>query len=405
MPEAPVQGVVIEDAPIPQGVPLREGEERHAATLNVEDARRKESELETLREMLAKLGVNLPGAFREREDSPAAMARKRMIKEKVDELKRATERQGDNWVGPCAPATVVNFNPLRLSLKGALQNQSVPPAGKGKVARFPFKGRTIVGSYVTMWNAQVWPVCIGTENHKGVDTPSFKADYISPLGIAHQFYSHYVEGSRDAEGMGGVLIFAGDAHSLDPAHQKRSGGMIRVPVPDPELSGPVRIVYRTETRSLEECLESALMRQKNFAEAMIAEGHRLANSNSPDERMQQTSLHVMWHNWAISMGYKREPEKWAAAQLQDRPDVDAVFCPGCHQQQKSTEQAFCPNCNRPFDAYKAFMDGHPVPKQYLELYEGQELKAIIGELKRRAATRAMLEAAEEPKKTKEEKKD
>jgi len=399
MPETPeTQGIIIDEGlPVPQGVPLREGEEKYAATLNLEHQRRRDSEIDELRrEIQALKGVS--GPYRSNAESPAEKARRNMIKEKVRDLYAATEQRGDTWYGPCAPATIINFNPVTLRLKGILASQSVHAAGIGRKVTIPYRGRKWVGSYVTSRSPVTWPICIGTENVKGIDVPSFKAEYISPIGIAHQFYEHYVVGARDAEGMGGILIFAGDAHTLEPARQAKSNGTLMVPIPDPELSTHERVSFKLEMRSLDACLDRALATQRAYAEWQISEGHRFANAQSDDLRSQLSSYHILWHNWAIEMGYKREPEKWAAAQLQDSPDVDAIFCPGCHTRQTNTEQAFCPNCNRPFDAYKAFMAGHPVPMQYLEMYEGAEWDGIVVEMKRRKEKRAMLEGVEEPKK-------
>jgi hypothetical protein len=399
MPETQSSAATIIDdsSPMPQGAPLREGEQKHASTLNLGQALIQESELDELRRLLAQAkGVATP---HHAQESISEKKRRNMIKERVRDLQAATERRGDLWTGPCAPATVFNFNPVTLRLQGQLAGLSVAAAGRGKKAVFPYKGRSLVASYLTIALPSVWVVCIGTENDKGVDVPTFKADHITPLGIAHQFYSHYVVGARDAEGMGGILIIAGDAHTVDGVHQKRSNGTILVPVQDEELSEPGRMAYKTEKRSLDECLEQALLVQRGYAEFQISEGHRIANS--PEElRGHNMTSNILWHNWAIEMGYKREPEKWAAAQLQDAPNVDAVFCAGCRQRQMSTEQVFCPNCNRPFDAYKAFMAGHPVPAQYLETYEGAEWEAIVGEARRRTAKRELLEGTEAPKKGK-----
>jgi len=397
MPESPVApittGIVFD------GVPLREGEEGSAATLNLEHQRRKDSEIEELRTQLARLGLSQP--TQKFSGSLSARKRQRLFAEKVKELKSATKRYGEAWEGPCAPATVINFNPVRISLQGELQDQFVPAAGASlKKVTIPYKGRTFVGSYVTLTSPKVWSVIIGTENIEGLDSPAIKVDYISPVGIAYQLYSHYIGGgSRDADDMGGIVIFEGDIHVLEAKRQERAGAKIRVPVVDELLSDRDKVAYVIEERFLDECLEDALTRQRRYASAIIEEGHRFATSSSEELRNQKSSYHVLWHNYALKMGYKEKAEPWASEVLQDSPGTQAIFCPGCRNKQMDPQQHFCERCNAPFDAFKSFMAGQPVPLQYLESYEGEKWDAIRTEAQRRAAKRALLEAPE-PKKGK-----
>ncbi len=402
MPETPSTIVIEDEAPVsaPPDVPIRKGEERHQAALNLENQRRRDSEIDEMREQIAKL---TGGAAPQQKYSQSVSARQRQkaLRAKADELKSLTRRQGDVWEGPCAPFTVVNFNPVRLSLQGQLQDQSVPPAGAGKRVTFPYKGRTFVASYVTFRNPKVWPVIIGTENLEGFDAPSIKADYIAPMGIAHQFFSHYVVGSIDAEGMGGIVIFEGDVHILEDDRQKRTHGHIRVPLIDPELSEPGRVAYKVEERLLSDCVRDALTVQRGYADAKIAEGHRFATSQSDEIRNQRSGIHTLWHNWALAMGYKEKAEPWASEILQDSPDIVAVFCQRCRTKQTDPKQHFCSECNAPFDAYKTFVEAHmTVPMEFLEMYEGKQWDAIVKESRSRAAKRALLEESDEPKRAK-----
>lgn len=385
-------------------VPLRHGEEKDAATLNLENHRRQDSELDSLRAEIATLkGQAAP--MKKFTEGVSAQQRRRILKAKVTELHQLTRRAGDRWEGPAAPSTVVNFNPVKLSLQGELSHEHVPAAGNpfGKKVTFPFNGRSFVGSYVTFTNAHVWPVIIGTENIEGFDSPSIRADYISPIGIAHQFYEHYVEGAIDALGMGGVLIFEGDIHALDGPRQTRNNGMIWVPVIDPLAGTPAHPVYSVEQKSLAEVLERLLVQQRRYAEGVIAEGHRFYNSPAPDEQKQRSDYHTLWHNWAIDRGYKTEPEEWASERLSDSPNVQAVSCPSCSARQQKPDQHFCHNCNAPFDAFKSYMAGMPVPEVWLSRYEGEQWDQIVKETQRRQVKLSALGPVEKQKKTKGEK--
>lgn len=388
--------IVIEDAA--PSFPLREGEEKHASTLALEHERRRDSELDALRATVAQLqGMAVP--MKKFADGVSAQQRRRILSAKVNELKQLTRRVGDRWEGPAAPATVINFNPEKLGLQGELMDQRVP-ASNDPIARkvtFPFNGRSFTGSYVTFTNAKVWPVIIGTENIEGFDTPSIRADYLAPVGIAYQFYEHYVTGAMDAIGMGGVLIFEGDIHTLDAQRQERSGGRIWVPVVDTEASTPAHPVYKVEERLLRDVLEKCLVQQRRYAEAVIAEGHRFYNSPAPEEQKQRTEYHTLWHNWALERGYKSEPEEWASERLSDSPTNKAVHCPSCKTRQNAPDQHFCSNCNAPFDAFKSYMEGMPVPEVWLTRYEGEQWEKIVAETKRRKEKAALLSGETETK--------
>jgi hypothetical protein len=289
-------------------------------------------------------------------------------------------------------------------LQGELSHEFVPASNHSlaKKVTFPYNGRKFTGSYVTFSNAHVWPVIIGTENIEGFDSPSIRADYISPIGIAYQFFEHYVTGAIDAMGMGGVLIFEGDIHVLDRSRQEQSEGNVLVPMIDMEAGTASHPVYKVERRGLVDLLGSALLQQRRYAESVIAEGHRFYNSPAPEEQKQRSEYHTLWHNWAMDMGYKLEAEEWATERLSDSPHTKAVACPSCSTRQTKPDQYFCPNCNAPFDAFAAYMAGMPVPEVWLSRYEGEQWEKIVAESNRRKSKVALLAGDGEPKRKKSE---
>ncbi len=363
MPESPVlsQDITIEDhVPHVPSFPLREGEQKHEAALVLDQNLRRDSELETLKAQVAALTGQQKPMYNMKE-GPGAIKRRQLLQDKVSELKNLTRKVGTRWEGPCTPFTVVNFNPVKLTLTGELADQFVPAAGQSlKKVTFPYNGRSFVGSYVTLWNPKVWPVPIGIENINGEDVPTFRADYLTPMGISHQFYEHYVEGAVSALSMGGVFIFEGDVHTLSQRRTDRTGGNVWTPVVDSELSRPAHPRYKVEERQLTDLLRDALLHQRRYAEAIIAQGHSFYHSANAEEQKQLTDYHVMWHNWAMQMGYKADAEEWASERLTDSPSTQAVLCPSCSTRQAKPDQHFCASCNAPFDAFKSFMAGMPV---------------------------------------------
>jgi len=391
---------------LPPDAPAREGEDQ--LTVNLEDRMRKESVVSALRAELKRLEGTAAGEMAMKyAGAKSARRRQQIMREKREELKKGTFRRDDRWEGPCTPATVLNFNPLGLHLYGELQRWSVPAAGAGKTVAVTHLGRRFVASYMTLTEPHVWPVTIGTQNDNlaGFDAAVIEARYIPPIGLAHQFYSHYVSGAADAQFMGGVVIFEGDIHTLDVKRLERNGGQVWVPKAETTLDGSGRVVYTVERESFQVNLEAALQQQRDYAEKVIAEGHAYATSNSDIIRNQQSNYHVLWHNWALAMKYKTEPEPWASKRLHDSPSIEAVFCPDCHERQSNPEQYFCKNCNSPFDACKAFLAGKTVSADRLASYDAdsKEFALILAETKRRRANIALLELPDdEPKKKKKE---
>ena len=382
-------------------VPLRQGEEKFRAGLNLEDTRRKEAIIDELRRQLKQLDGTSAGEMRSKfARSPSARRRQIAVRKEVERLKKLTFKRGDRWEGPSAPCTLINLNPVDLHLYGELQRWSVPAAGKGlDVLNLSFRGRTLESSYVMFDTPHVWLAHTGTQNDTlaGVDTPSMEARHIPPLGLAHQFYSHYVEGASDAQYMGGILMFEGDIHTLDPKRLARTDNTLWVPKMDITLDGLGDVVYTVEPVDLKKALEGCLVQQRKYAEGRIAEGHRYATSQSDIERNQLNNDHIVWHNWALALGYIEKAYSWASERLRDSPTIQAVYCPDCRTRQGDPEQYFCTNCNAPFDALKAFLAGKTVSPDRLSVYEGEQWDAIVAETTRRRAKIALLE---EPQKGK-----
>lgn len=400
MPESPEMmeevGVELPD------LPSREGESQ--AALRLEDRRRKDSEIEELRAALKRLeGTSVNEMRTKYASSPSARRRQISARKKIDELNKLTFKRGDRWEGPCAPATIINFNPVPLTLTGGdLARWTVPEAGKGNPINIRFRGRLFVGSYMTIKDPHLYGSHTGTQNDKqsGVDMPSVEYKYIPPWGLVHQFYSHYVRGSADAQNMGGIVIFEGDIHTLDEKRLQKNDGMIWVPKKEITLDGFGDVVYVVEEHRFIDAVEEAVTLQQRYADAKINEGHSYATSQSEIIRNQLNGDHRTWHNYALKMGYLEKALPWATERLADKPTVQAVFCPDCHERQAAPEQFFCSNCNAPFDALKAYLAGKSVSPDRLAIYEGEDWDAILAETKRRQAKIAMLTVSEDTPKPK-----
>jgi hypothetical protein len=400
MPEPPEvsEELEFEVASQPANVPLREGEESFGAALTLEDLRRKESIIKDLRNQLKLLdGTSVNEMRTKYASSPSARRRQISCRKKVEELQKLTFKRGNRWEGPCSPFTVVNLNPIGLQLivNGDCNRWTIPEAGRGERINLRFRGRQFVGSYMTIKTPHVYPAHTGTHNDKqsGVDMPAVEYRYIPPSGLAHLFVEHYNFLSADSTNLpvGGVIAFEGDIHMLDPKRLERSEGCIWVPKKEITLDGFGDVVYTVEQMKLVDCVESAVVKQQNYANTKINEGHGFSVSQSELIRNQLSMDHRIWHNYALHMGYIEKALPWAVERMHITPTTPQVVCPDCGTRQTSPEQYFCANCNSPFDALKAFLAGKTVSPDRLAMYEGEEWDAVVAEAQRRKAKIAVLE--------------
>lgn len=386
--------------PTPPQVPLREGEEKFSATLNLEDARRKDAIIAELYEQLKRMQGTSAGEAMNRYAGGATAKRRRLVaRKKYEELRKLTFKRGERWEGPCAPFTVINLNPVPLTLQGELQRWTIPAAGRGETVQLNFRGRKFTGSYLTISTPHLYPSHTGTHNDKqtGVDMPEVQYQHIPPAGLAHQFYDHFVEGAADAQYMGGIILFEGDIHTLDKKRMERNDGCIWVPKKEITLDGFGDVVYVVEQKRFEDCVLAAVTMQKNYADQQISEGHGYATSQSDIIRNQLSNYHRVWHNYALTLDYIEKALPWAVERLRDSPTTQVVLCPDCRTRQADPEQYFCTNCNAPFDPLKAFLAGKTVSPDRLSVYEGEEWDAVVTETQRRKAKIAILDMPEKKK--------
>jgi hypothetical protein len=348
--------------------------------------------------------IETPVTALQQKMGKSARARVEARRRKRKELMESTRFDGQRYWGPCAPATIVNLNPIALTLSGGLERYTVPIAGEGNnlPIKIKYKGREFKASYVTFTEPFLYDIMRDFEESGSDVYVKTDVGYVPPVGLVHQFYAHYVIGAVDYQRMGGIIIFEGGVHTLEHLH--KNADMIRVPSVESQLDSQKRFVYASVERKFADVVAETLMMQREFANGVIARGHQYYTSQSDMERQRLTSYHILWHNWAMDQGYKREPEEWASERLEDSPDIQAVHCPSCYERQKNPAQYFCSNCNTAFDACEAFLAGKPVPDDQLSIYPqgSKQFDAILVEKKRRRENMALLQTPEDVRKKKSE---
>lgn len=360
------------------------------AAMEMEHGRRGESRQDQ-RAIPAEFKGTPAGEMMKWSRSPSARQRQRKMLMKQQELQEQMQRIDGRIVGPLAPATVMNFNPIAMRLAGMLYDKMVPQSGYSEdvFIRIPFNGRKHQAHYVTFASAHFWTATTGvqTDSVMGLDTPGVEARYIPPIGLAHQFYEHYVEGAQDAQHMGGVLVFEGDKRTFSQAIDRllaSERAIIYKPVARPLMDGMGGVVYRTQEVDLREELDRLFELQSNYANERISEAHAWHSTNNIVQQNMISPEHRIWAQWAVKMGYLDKLPPWATQRLSRTAIVEVIACKACGQIKPEGGEAFvCANCNMPYDVFQAFMAGVNVADQYLEMLKGAELDQVLQVLEER----------------------
>ena len=281
------------------------------------------------------------------------------------------------------PFSVVNFNPVPIvPPPGLLDDLSVQAIGSplGKDRSVVWGGKTRVGKILVLENLKGHAVITDARSEGDPSAPDVTYDWrvIPPIQQAKAFDDSYNR-TREQRSMGGVLVFKGNAATLDDPKE-----LIEVPVATRLKDGNLQ--YHTKIVPLKERLKEIFDLQKVFCLAQC----ELAQQWSEDEQFKKsiTPAHRAWGQFAIDMGWADQGRlAWLIPS-----DPDAA-CVKCGSMRTSGTALFC-KCGRPYDPFKAFMAGEPVETNYLATLPAEQLKEVKAEM----ARREKLFAKEEPKK-------
>jgi hypothetical protein len=287
-------------------------------------------------------------------------------------LKRQSSRIELEHSGRLKPATIINFNPVRLKVECGLINFTVPSC-KDKPRKgitYTHNGKKYEAAVITVREPAVIPWTRDVKAPRMEDeNPStdFDVKWALPIELADQFRANY----NDINGinMGGVIVYEGDIHAF--AKTKT----LRVPkystLPDRSRS------YYSEETDFQSLVDSILSQQKIYTERMIQQGDEYDQSQNAIDRGNITPVHRIWAQYSLDMGWKQTTPRWLNSSL----DTE-TSCKGCGAPVKRTDAFFC-ECGRPYNAYSAYMAGEHVPESYLAALKGKELEEVVKEMARR----------------------
>jgi hypothetical protein len=299
-------------------------------------------------------------------------------------LEMVSQRQSIEASGQLHPATVLNFNPIPLRIEGNI-DMTVPPCNDpirqaNQRLAIEFNGRVHQASYVTIRTPRFWPKTTGTtrDSQSDEDIAQHAINYLLPIGIGHQFWIHYNTGANDSNNMGGVLVFQGDRHAIEPEKLAKLGGTILVPTRTKLKNGSH--AYGTQAKELKTVLTELFTAQRIYVDRQLQEAQSLYDG-APDERKNIHQTHRTWGQYAVDMGWRAKPPIWMTERLGE--DVEQVKCVYCQATSERQDAHFCSSCNAPYDAYRTFMAGLVVPPAYLQVLKGEERAAVLAEIKLR----------------------
>jgi hypothetical protein len=239
--------------------------------------------------------------------------------------------------GSVKPATVVNLNPMELSVESPLVTYKVPAPKDGESY-----------GYVTITDAKFAHPFRGVK--KSADGMNEIADFdvieILPVQQAMEFFRTYMETPQDMQGgsMGGVFIYEGDISVLENAKKDTT-----VQVPYTKLLKDGSLFVGTKPERLLDLRDRALDTVRNFALAKIQEAEGYADD--PKQRANITVVHRRYARFAVDQGWRSELPKWVT----DHTTVEDL-CPKCRTKVHS-DQYMCGNCNKVFDPVRAYEEG------------------------------------------------
>lgn len=334
----------------------------------------------------------------------SAAKRQKAILQLERKLRYETRRDGSTgkMIGPNQPCTLVNFNPIDLTMQMEGRRITVPAVGRFTTnqVKLRYAEREIQGHYLQINSPILYTVPTGheTDSEFGVDVQTSAARHFSPHAIGCAMWNQY--NSPNNKLMGGVLLFDQEVRALTSENLARWGGRIWVPERT-QLEDSPEYVYSLRETLLEDELERIFSAQRAYCDVMIQQAHALWAEQDVNSRKMVTDTHREWARYAVAMYWMKELPEWVTQKISaSGPITELVKCKYCGTQQPSADVLFCKACpnNAPYDAYKAFKWRGPhgervvVPQVYLEMLEGEQLEDVLADLQERAARRARFAA-------------
>jgi hypothetical protein len=289
--------------------------------------------------------------------------------------------------GLAQPATILNFNPVPLSLDGGIgfKVPSIVDEAVKDENRFHWKheGRNYRASVVTIKEPRVYPQIKDVKVEEGVESGVYDMKACKQIEIASCFLVAYTQGTPSSSGMGGVVVFEGDRRVLERAEDRKKRTSIRVPnfVRLPNRTRE----YITEEADLEEAITAALSTQRRYCNSQTQQAQNFWDQGD-EERKNITVVHRIWHQFEMDMGWRQTVAPWVTL-----TNEAVETCPQCGNPKKRVDAFACWSCQRIYDPLTAYMAKEiPVSHPAMERIQDADWPKVRKEEERRKALRSGL---------------
>jgi hypothetical protein len=289
--------------------------------------------------------------------------------------------------GLAQPATILNFNPVPLSLDGGIgfKVPSIVDEAVQENSRFHWKheGRTYRASVLTIKEPRVFPQIKDVKVEEGVEAGVYDMKACKQIEIASCFLVAYTQGTPSSSGMGGVVAFEGDRRVLDRTEDRKKRLTIRVPA-FVRLPNRTR-EYITEDADFEETVAAALAMQRRYCNSQTQQAQNYWDQGD-EERKNITVVHRVWHQFEMDMGWRKTVAPWVTLQNEAQE-----LCAGCGEPKKRVDAFFCHKCQRVYNPLAAYMAREiQVTHPAMDRIEDADWPKVRKEEERRKALRTGL---------------
>jgi hypothetical protein len=344
--------------------------------------------------------------------------------------------------GQIVPFTVINFNPVPLTLEGMLARYRVPSPDDDRLPKdvsritLSWAGKERVGHALTMREPHMYGRMMNATPYNGdksIAVPDRAVEYILPVGIAFTFLEHFspifVTGvdktapapPKDGRRIYGVLAFKGDLRTLAAQSElleeelqaekdgiAYTGPRATIEVPLARLinvGNQKRRAYSVVQFPLRDYLRQMFDGQVRFASVVVSRAQQKFSETETVKDISESDR--VWMRWLIKMGYAQPPKSGERHWLNEVVDLGIALdsslenespkrkCPACKRTEPEFGTPFC-QCGAPMDVFKTYMDGFPVPDSWLETLRGEQRQEMLKEKARRRSGMDTEEFDEDP---------
>jgi hypothetical protein len=318
-------------------------------------------------EEIVEAPAQLTAQFQRQSIDGAAMRRLRVQRDAHLEALKSS--------GQLQPATILNFNPITLTVESGLIQYSVPPVtiapGLAKRIELKLGEKKYSPTALVVRDPRLYFPLRSVQKNGDEIERDYDVKSALPLEQAYQFYKTYND--EGGNNVGGVVVFQGDTNIFKKVPET-------IKVPKWKMLPNNTDMYFTVEEDFTEVLRRALDKQRAYCDLQLQNAQTYYDD--PDQRKNVTNVHRTWAQYALDMGWKEKKPDW----LMTTRDNEAT-CTACGTFKKKADAHFCV-CGVPYDPFRSYMDGFlDIANVHLNRITPEQWKAVRKEEEKRKQLR------------------